>query len=243
MGKVNVMDFPIAVNVCEQVLREIEQQPSWSIAHVIMNPLAASLLHCHENMSEIYIVTKGYGELGRGISGEKGFYSQVTAGSVFEISKGTAHMLKNKGSGHLEHLVLALPPFESSDVLIINDWNLPNLLYPLELPQVQDCFDGAKILAYSFPGLNLSIAFGWAINDPGRKKKPHYHQKATEFVYVADGKGFVEIDGVRYSIKSGDWVTIDPETEHALINESSEDMVVVCICYPHFQMEDVRYRR
>jgi mannose-6-phosphate isomerase-like protein (cupin superfamily) len=34
---------------------------------------------------------------------------------------------------------------------------------------------------------------------------------------------------------------IEPGSEHALINESPEDMVVVCICSPAFEMEDVYY--
>jgi|SRR3989344_344124 len=63
MTKINIRDLPTAVNICEQVLREVEKQPQWSMAHVVMNPLAASLLHDHETTTEIYVITKGYGEL------------------------------------------------------------------------------------------------------------------------------------------------------------------------------------
>jgi mannose-6-phosphate isomerase-like protein (cupin superfamily) len=235
-------DLPIAVNVCEQVLREVEKQPGWSMAHVIMNPLAQSLLHYHEKMTEIYVITKGFGELGIGRLGESLEIHQVAAGSVFRIPKRTTHMLKNKSGGHLEHLVFALPPFESSDVRIIEGEPQTGGAYSLSLPKAEDCFDGAKILPYSFPQLDLSIAFGWAINDPARHKKPHYHIKAEEFVYVVEGEGFVEIDQVHFPIQSGEWIRIKPGTEHALRNESPEDLVVVCVCSPAFQMEDVRYR-
>jgi len=242
MTQLNVRDLPIAVNVCEQVLREVEKQPTWSMAHVIMNPMASSLLHNHQRITEIYVITKGYGELGLGIPEPNGSYRQVAAGSVYEIPVGIPHMLRNRGSGHLEHLVFALPPFDPSDVYLLEEKHLAEEVHALSLPDVQDCFDGAKILSYAFPHLELSIAFGWVINDPARRKQPHYHKKITEFVYVVEGTGFIEINRVRQTIQSGDWIRIDPETEHALINETPEDLVVVCICSPAFEMADVYYR-
>jgi mannose-6-phosphate isomerase-like protein (cupin superfamily) len=243
MTQLNVKNLPIAVNVCEQVLREVERQPKWSMAHVITNPMATSLLHNHQRMTEIYVITKGYGELGFGVPETDGCYHQVTAGSAYEIPVGVPHMLRNKSSGHLEHLVFALPPFDPADVNLLDGKRLAEDVRPLSLPEVQECFDGAKILSYAFPRLDLSIAFGWVINDPARRKQPHYHKKITEFVFVVEGKGFIEINRVRQPIQSGDWIRIDPETEHALINESPEDMVVVCTCSPAFEMEDVHYRR
>ncbi len=58
---------------------------------------------------------------------------------------------------------------------------------------------------------------------------------------MVDGKGFIEIDRARKPVKPGDWIQIEPEAEHALVNESPEDMVVVCTCSPAFEMEDVHY--
>ena len=236
LTRVSVKELPIAFNVCEQVLREVEKQPTWSMAHVIMNPMAQSLVHSHERMSEIYVVTKGYGELGIGAE-----YHQVAAGSVFEIPVDTPHMLRNKSSGQLEHLVFALPPFDPTDIDLLEGDILAEKTHALSLPEVEECFDGAKILSYQFPQLDLSIAFGWVINDSARRKQPHYHKEITEFIYVADGKGLVRTNQENHSIQSGDWIRIDPKTEHALINESPEDMVAVCVCSPSFRMEDVYY--
>jgi mannose-6-phosphate isomerase-like protein (cupin superfamily) len=242
MTKLNVNDLPIAINVCEQVLREVEKRPNWSMAYVTMNPMAASLLHYHQRTTEIYVITKGYGELGAGPPDPDGCYYQVVAGSVFEITVGVPHMLRNKSIGHLEHLVFALPPFDPADVHLLGDKLLARKMQPLSLPIVQECFDGAKILSYAFPHLDLSIAFGWVINDPARRKRSHYHKQITEFALVVDGNGFIEVDRIRQPIQPGDWIRIDPGTEHAFLNESPEDMVVVCACSPAFKMEDVCYR-
>lgn len=243
MIKMNVMDLPIAVNVCEQVLREVEKQPAWSMAHVIMNPLAESLPHKHKRMTEIYVITKGFGELESGAPGMVKERFPMVAGSAHEILAGASHMLRNKSAGHLEHLVFAFPPFDPEDVHLLQEKQTDARTRSLFLPEVQDCFDGAKIIPYVFPRLDLSTAFGWVINDPMRRKKPHYHKKITEWVFVVEGRGFVAVDGAHQPIQSGDWIRISPATEHALINESPEDLVVVCVCSPAFRMEDVHYRR
>jgi len=237
MEKLNVKSLPVAENVCAQVLREVQRTPKWTMAHVIMNPFAESLFHSHKKMTEIYVITKGYGELKTGTRISR----QVAAGSVYEIPACVHHMLCNKSAGHLEHLVFALPPFDPSDVHVLEEKHLAEEPYALYFPKVEECFDGAKILSYAFSRLDLSIAFGWVINDLTRRKQPHYHKRTTEFVYVVNGKGFIKIGPVYEPIRSGDWIRIDPGTEHVLQNESPEDMVVVCTCSPAFQMEDVHY--
>lgn len=239
----NVRELPIAFNVCEQVLREVEKKPAWSMAHVIMNPLAESLPHKHEAMAEIYVIVRGFGELRLKSPGRSGSIREVAPGSAFEISAGVSHMLKNRGAGHLEHLAFALPPFDAQDVHLLNDPISCSKRILLSLPKVQDCFDGAKILPYAFPHLDMSIAFGWVINDPARRKQPHFHKKTMERIFVVEGRGSVQLNGTIFPIEPGDWIRINPATEHALINESPEDLVVVCVCSPMFQMEDVHYCR
>jgi len=244
VSKINAKDLPVADNVCAQVLREVVQTLAWSMAHVIMNPFAESLLHSHKKMTEIYVITKGYGELIVGLPDPIGKRCEVFAGSVHEIPSGIPHMLRNVSGGRLEHLVFALPPFDPSDVYLIKDdgWSTSKKPFAFEhLPEVQECFDGAKILSYSLPYLNLSIAFGCVINDPARRKQPHYHEKITEFIYVVEGKGSIGNDKTHRPIRSGDWIRVNPRTEHSMRNESPEDMVVVCVCSPAFQMDDVLY--
>ena len=121
MKYLNIKDLPAVDNVCNQILKAVEKQPNWSMAHVIMNPLESSFLHKHDDITEIYVITKGYGEL---VVGRESY--QVAAGSVFEIFPEITHMLKNKSAGHLEHLVFAFPPFNPRDIRLLNDIKFNN---------------------------------------------------------------------------------------------------------------------
>ncbi len=237
MKKISVPALPLAANVCDQLLREVYRDPFMSVAHVLMNPGAFSLLHQHERMVEVYAITRGCGNL---VIGSQSY--QVQAGSVISIPAKTPHQFFNTGATSLEHLVLALPPFDPTDVQVLGEqshWR--PVSEPHLLPAVVECFDGAKIIPYDFPSLNLSLAFGWVINDPARHKKPHYHQRTTEFVYVVEGSGVIEVDGEIGQAMAGDWVEISTGSPHAIRNNNDQYLVALCLCSPSFSMDDVHY--
>lgn len=235
LHKLSVPRLPLVGNFCNQMLREIDQTSRWSIAHVVMNPEAVSTLHIHNHMTEVYVITKGIGELTIGKR-----ESLVRAGSVIEIPPGKPHKLLNAGATRLEHFVFAFPPFDTKDVHEVNDTggSLGNLSH-VNLPPSTDCFDGARIIPYSYPSLDLSVTFGFVSNNPDRIKKAHHHVKTTEWVYVVEGKGEVSLDRRTTLIEAGDWIRIDPGVSHALRNKNPEHMVALCICDPAFDMRDV----
>ncbi|QQG45352.1 MAG: cupin domain-containing protein [Candidatus Sungiibacteriota bacterium] len=207
------------------------------MAHVLMNPKAWSLLHEHHRVDEAYIITHGSGHL---IRGDTVF--AVQAGDVLWIPRHTRHKLINTSATSLEHLVLAAPPFDSADVYLDESWGDPKATpQPFVQPPVDDCFDGARIIAYELTGV-ASIAFGWVMADPTRHKPAHYNKDITEWICVVEGGGFIEVDGVSYPIRRGDWIRIDPDEKHALRNRNDQHMIVVCICTPCFKMEDVHYK-
>ncbi|MEK7583674.1 MAG: cupin domain-containing protein [Patescibacteria group bacterium] len=237
MKKTNVYELPLAANVCEQLLREIDRTPLWSMAHVLMNPRAWSLLHEHHLMDEIYLITRGTGHL---IRGEEILI--VQPGDAVHIRPYERHKLVNTSLTRLEHLVLAAPPFDPNDVHLDLAWKDPIVTpVPFVQPPVTDCFDGARIVAYEFPGI-ASVAFGSVLSDPERRKLPHYHKAATEWIFVIEGEGTLEVDGVPHLIGGGDWIRVDPGEAHAFRNEHAEHLVVTCICTPCFSMADVYYR-
>jgi mannose-6-phosphate isomerase-like protein (cupin superfamily) len=257
--KINVFKQPLSANICDQMLREVARTDTWTMAHVTMNPGAYSLLHKHRKMDEVYIVTKGFGVLK-----VAGMCYELRAGSVVRINAGAPHQFFNTGATALEHLVLADPPFDPSDVVVLEpelDTLERNEVTRLKLPEMIECFDGAKIMGYEFSNLDLSFAFGWSINDLARHKQPHYHKKTTEWIYIVEGKGTIETESLDFKtqtrwIEPGDWIEIPAGESHALRNyreqalvsgevrrtNHDEYLVVLCMCEPKFDMSDVHYR-
>ncbi len=233
----NIPNLPLASNICDQMLREVERTKEFSVAHVLMNPGAASLLHAHVHMTEVYVITRGNGELA---VDDK--LLRVRAGNVVMIPPKSPHRFLNTGVTSLEHLVIAAPPFDPKDIILLQEEGRELSLEEVDLPPMEECFDGAKIVSYQFPLLDLSFAFGWVINDPERKKRPHYHKKTTEWIYVIEGGGYIYSgsSGGR-TLSSGDWVRIDPGTPHSLRNHHDQHLVALCMCHPRFDMDDVHY--
>ncbi len=235
--KINVPSLPLAANVCDQLLREVYRNDSWSMAHVVMNPGAYSLLHEHRVMDEVYAITRGSGEL---IVGSLSY--EVRAGSVVHIPANIPHQFYNTGLTSLEHLVLAAPAFDPADVIVAEKQDTPHTTnVPVTFPQVVECFDGAKIIPYELPGIDLSFAFGWVINDPARHKAPHYHKRTSEFIFVVEGKGTVEIGDRSVPVEAGDWLEVPVGADHAIRNKEDQYMIALCICSPRFDMADVHY--
>ncbi|MFA6447021.1 MAG: cupin domain-containing protein [Patescibacteria group bacterium] len=247
LTKLNVLDLPVVPNVCGQVLREVERNEKWSIAHVAMNPQAMSQMHYHEKMDEVYVILQGQGEVTKSNAEADRIRHlattrSVTVGNVIDVPGGVIHVLSNTGYGMLEHLIIALPPFDPEDVQLLG--NLAPYAqkdHPIALRKPQDCFDGAKIIPYIFRDYDLSIAYGWTSLDAAKDKRPHYHKRSTEWIYVVGPHGQMHTDCSIEIISSGDWIKISPETPHAFNSCSSEDLILVSISSPAFDMEDVYF--
>lgn len=115
---IDITQLPVATNVCQQELREVWKAKGEvaSMAHVIMEPGAVSLLHEHHKMTEVYVISEGEGIL---TVGEEQYL--VRADMVMEIPVNTPHKLENTGSMPLRHLVIAIPAFDPEDVFVLED--------------------------------------------------------------------------------------------------------------------------
>ncbi len=113
---------------------------------------------------------------------------------------------------------------------------------PATLPSPVECFDGARIIPYELSAIGLSFAFGSVINQPSRRIKfPHFHKEITEYIYVIEGKGVIDLGSGQAQLTAGDWVEIPPGQLHAMRNYNDQHMVVLCLCSPQFDGGDVYY--
>ena len=237
----NIEDFPVVPNICNQELRELISLTNVSVAHVVMQSNAVSLLHSHQKMWEIYYI----------LSGEGIFYQdnnrfQVAKWSHIVLPPTSTHKLQNTWTETLEHLVFAVPPFDPTDVRELHeDPTLRSDIAPLQQKEKPSypAKDGWVVNALLTPReceqTNISLA-EWYL--PGyREAKIHHHNKGEELYYVVSGKGIIHLDRTITSIGKNDIISIPKKTAHGLANSLPEDMEIICLCTPPYQDSDFKH--
>jgi len=72
------------------------------------------------------------------------------------------------------------------------------------------------------------------IVEVSQSSRLHYHKKMTEIYYVLEGKGQVELDGLRFDVESGTSILIKPGCRHRAIGE----LRILNVPIPAFDPED-----
>ena len=67
---------------------------------------------------------------------------------------------------------------------------------------------------------------------PGCSEKCHHHNKATQCFYILEGTALMKIDGHNVVLAQGMALHIQPRTDHAIGNESSNEIRFLVISAP-----------
>ncbi len=68
----------------------------------------------------------------------------------------------------------------------------------------------------------------------------HYHKSHDVIVYIRKGRGMLEIDGTRHSVKEGMVVTIPRGSYHNYVNTGDETNISISIFSPPFDGKDIK---
>jgi mannose-6-phosphate isomerase-like protein (cupin superfamily) len=91
-------------------IRELHHTRAQSLAEALLEPGQATERHYHGRSEEIYLVTKGSGELE--VDGET---RTVRRGDAILIPPGAWHTLANDGTSELTVLCMCAPPYSHED--------------------------------------------------------------------------------------------------------------------------------
>ena len=91
-------------------IRELHHTALQSLAEATLEPGQATERHHHRATEEIYLVTKGSGELD--VDGER---RRVRRGDAVLIPPGAWHTLENDGTSELRFLCCCSPPYSHGD--------------------------------------------------------------------------------------------------------------------------------
>jgi len=84
----------------------------------------------------------------------------------------------------------------------------------------------------------------WVLNDsrslsvkqekmpPGTAEKLHLHKAAEQVFYILKGEAVFDINDEKFSVKAGESISIQPQSEHFISNESQDELEFLVISSP-----------
>lgn len=73
----------------------------------------------------------------------------------------------------------------------------------------------------------------------GEDFKAHYHNVMEENFFILEGEVDIVVDGTVHHLKQGDFIHIEPEEIHYVINNSSKPMKMVSTLAPYMQSDKI----
>ena len=67
---------------------------------------------------------------------------------------------------------------------------------------------------------------------PGCSEIRHLHKKTEQFFYILNGKAIIEVDGVEYTINTGEGLHIPAGVPHQFRNESKYEVIFIVTSTP-----------
>jgi mannose-6-phosphate isomerase-like protein (cupin superfamily) len=100
--------------------------------------------------------------------------------------------------------------------------------------------DGSTIRELMHPAVqgNRAQSLAEAIVPPGGHTHLHRHAQTEEIYHFLRGRGQMRLGGRSFAVAAGDTVCILPGTPHALLNDGTEDLVLLCACSPAYAHDD-----
>jgi mannose-6-phosphate isomerase-like protein (cupin superfamily) len=100
--------------------------------------------------------------------------------------------------------------------------------------------DGSEIreLAGIPTGNAANQSLAQATVPPGATTEAHYHRASEEIYVFTAGTGRMILAGEEAAVRAGDCVVIPPGTEHQLVNDGAEPLVLLCCCSPPYSHDD-----
>ena len=67
--------------------------------------------------------------------------------------------------------------------------------------------------------------------------KKHYHKKTTEYYFVAEGVGEMELDDKTIPIQKGDLIVVPPGTRHTSRPTTKQELHILIVAHPPIDPE------
>jgi mannose-6-phosphate isomerase-like protein (cupin superfamily) len=87
---------------------------------------------------------------------------------------------------------------------------------------------------------DIPFSIALATVKPGQKTLQHLHEASTEFYYVTQGTGTIQLGSKKQPIEKNTLIYISAKTKHTVTNTGKENLLILCICTPPYTHEDTK---
>ncbi|MDQ0592656.1 mannose-6-phosphate isomerase-like protein (cupin superfamily) [Chryseobacterium ginsenosidimutans] len=77
-----------------------------------------------------------------------------------------------------------------------------------------------------------SLTVKQEIMPSGTSEKLHFHTNAEQFFYILKGEAVFYINEEKFSVKTGESISVLPKSKHYISNESEEDLEFLVVSTP-----------
>jgi len=84
---------------------------------------------------------------------------------------------------------------------------------------------------------NLTVT--WLDIQPGGEQRSHSHADSEQVYVIVSGAGKMTVAGDVEQVGQGDLIFIPPATDHSIVNEGSEPLVIISAASPPVSMEEL----
>lgn len=103
----------------------------------------------------------------------------------------------------------------------------------------QDLLDGGTLQWLVHPEMGAQHVMSYRMTLEGDASETHVHHGAEEALYVLEGKGEIQVEGKRQTVRPGQAVFIPEGAEHSYVNTGEQPLVIVGAMAPSIDPDDV----
>ena len=97
----------------------------------------------------------------------------------------------------------------------------------------------SKMLVHPTNAATKHFDFRISSYQPRGYAEVHVHAVAENLYYILQGKGIVELDGVKHLVEPHMLIHIPPGVRHGIFNTGIEDLVFLVVASPPYDMPEV----
>ncbi|MDQ0783357.1 cupin domain-containing protein [Chryseobacterium sp. W4I1] len=90
---------------------------------------------------------------------------------------------------------------------------------------------------------SLHLSVKQEIMPAGATEKLHFHETAEQVFYILKGEAVLHINNEQFKVRAGESISVQPQSEHFISNESQEEVEFLVISSPSTNNDRIEIKK